>query len=154
MKGLARQVGDCLECGQIAPHVVLLAARGRVTRHAMENLLPTFQNIVARMRRPGWIIDTSELGDFEPGAVGVGTDWFRAFKGAGGEKVIFVSGLATARMAAMTISFAARLPLEACLTLAEACERLGVTHPPARAGMRQPDPEPGMSGTQRKFTRE
>jgi len=80
------------------------------------------------MRRPGWIIDTSQLEDFEPGAVGLGNDWFRAFKNAGGEKVVLVSGLATARMAAMTISFAARLPLVTCLTYAEACARLGVVH--------------------------
>jgi len=152
MNGAARQISNCLECGQIAPEVVLLVATGRVTRYAMEALLPTFQTILARMRWPGWIIDTSELQDFEPGAVGVGTDWFRSFKDAGGEKVIFVSGLATARMAAMTISFAARLPLEACPTLAEACDRLGVTHPPARA-LRQADTDPAMSGERAKFPR-
>ena len=145
MNGLVQQPAQDLKCWQIAPEVVLLVAKGRVTRHSMSTLLPTFQDILSRMKQPGWIIDTSELDDFEPAAVGVGTDWFRSFKAGGGKKVIFVSGHATARMAAMTISFAARVPLEACLTLAEACDLLGVTHPPTRAT--------GTSGTRAKFTR-
>ncbi|MFZ5896668.1 MAG: hypothetical protein ACOY0T_36770 [Myxococcota bacterium] len=150
MNSPAKRLDTNLECGQIAPQVVLLVARGRVTRHSMEAQLPVFQNILSRMRRPGWIIDTSDLCDFEPSAVGIGTEWFKAFKAAGGEKVIFVSGLATARMAATTISFAARMPLETSLTLAQACERLGVTHPPSRAIA---NPESAVSGTRPKIAR-
>ena len=150
----ARTSSSDLECAQIAPQVVLLVAHGRVTRHAMESTLPTFKTILARMRRPGWIVDTSGLADFEPGAVGIGTDFFKAFKASGGEKVIFVSGLATARMAATTISFAARVPLETCQTLADACERLGVTHPPSRAFNARSELGPSVSGTRRKITRQ
>lgn len=152
MNSPTRKVGSELECGQIAPRVVILIARGRVTRRGMESTLPMFKTILARMRQPGWIIDTSELADFEPGAVGIGTEYFKLFKESGGEKVIFVSGLATARMAATTISFAARMPLESCETLAEACERLGVTHPPSRAVVQRAELDSSVSGTRSKIT--
>jgi hypothetical protein len=152
MESWALNVGSELECAQIAAQVVMLVARGRVTRHAMHATYPTFESILARMRRPGWIIDTSELTDFEASAVGIGTEYFKLFKEHGGEKVIFVSGLGTARMAATTISFAARVPLEACETFAEACERLGVTHPPARALLHRREPGTSVSGTRAKIT--
>lgn len=148
---LAQKIPDQLDCNQIAPEVVLLLARGRVSRQAMESVFPTFKAILARMRRPGWIIDTYDLNDFEPGAVGIGTEYFNLFKASGGQKVIFVSGLATARMAATTISFAARVPLETCETLAEACERLGVTHPPALATQPRVEQDPHLSGTRPKY---
>jgi hypothetical protein len=119
-----------LKCRQIAASVVLLSARGHVTREAMHSELLVFRNLVMRMKTPGWVIDTSELQNFEPGAVAIGTDWFREFKTAGGEKVVFVSGLSTARMAAGTIAFAVRIPLVTCETLTQAYAALGVRPPP------------------------
>jgi len=92
------------------------------------NLL-TFDRLLTRTARPDWIIDISTLGNFEPGAVGVGADYFRAFKQAGGTKVVLVSGLATARLAAFTIAFAAHLPLVTAQSLAEACRQLGIEVP-------------------------
>ncbi|MGC4094183.1 MAG: hypothetical protein QM756_40985 [Polyangiaceae bacterium] len=145
----ARQLITDLECTQIAPAVALLSLHDRVTRSSMEALLPSFETVLGRMRNPGWIIDATDLRDFEPSAVAVGSNWFRAFKAAGGAKVIFVAGPSIAHMAAVTISFAVRIPLETCHTLSEACERLGVTHPPARA-LRG---AAGISGTRPKLPR-
>lgn len=147
----AQNIGDQLDCSQIAAEVVLLVARGRVSRQAMEAVFPRFKAILTRMRKPCFIIDTFELDDFEASAVGIGTEYFKLFKESGGEKVILVSGLATARMAAMTISFAARVPLQTCSTLAEACALLGVTHPPARAEQQQIEFDPHSSGTRPRF---
>ena len=95
----------------------------------MTTNLVTFERLIARVERPDWIIDISALGNFEPGAVGVGADYFRLFKHAGGTKVVLVSGLATARLAAFTIAFAAHLPLVAAQSLAEACKILGLDTP-------------------------
>ena len=115
-----------VECRQIAANSVLLQAQGRVTRLAMSMQLETFKNLLAGMRAPSWIIDTSALNDFEPGAVSVGADYFKRFKEAGGVKVVFVSGLGTARLAAFTIAFAAHLPLVPAQSLSEAYQLLGL----------------------------
>ena len=95
----------------------------------MRRELVTFRGVLSGMSTPAWVIDTSALGNFEPGAVAVGTDWFREFKAAGGQKVVFVSGMSTARMAAGSIAFAARIPLVTCESLAQACDELGVVPP-------------------------
>jgi hypothetical protein len=113
----------------IAAQTVLLRAQGHVTKLAMATTLLTFERLLTRMTRPDWIIDISTLGNFEPGAVGVGADYFRSFKQAGGTKVVLVSGLATARLAAFTIAFAAHLPLVTAQSLAEACRQLGIEGP-------------------------
>jgi hypothetical protein len=136
-----------VECRQIAAHSLLLEACGRVTRVSMLTQLETFKTLLTRMREATWIIDTSGLDDFEPGAVGVGADYFRAFKAAGGTKVVFVSGLATARLAAFTIAFAAHLPLVPAQSLAEAYEMLGIGPAPSRHGA----PDSRSSGTRVKL---
>jgi hypothetical protein len=118
-----------VECSTIAAQTVLLRAQGHVTKLAMTTNLATFERLISRLERPDWIIDISGLGNFEPGAVGVGADYFRLFKQAGGTKVVLVSGLATARLAAFTIAFAAHLPLVAAQSFSEACNILGIGTP-------------------------
>jgi len=113
----------------IGGNTILLTARARVTRAAMLAELQNFRTLLERAKGPHWIIDTSQLDDFEPGAVAVGTEWFRTFKSHGGQRVVFVSGLATARMAAGTIAFAARLPLVSVDSLKQAFIELGIGEP-------------------------
>lgn len=113
----------------LAAQTVLLRAEGHVTKLAMSANLAAFEGLLAKMQRPDWIIDISALSNFEPGAVGIGADYFRMFKHAGGTKVVLVSGLATARLAAFTIAFAAHLPLVAAQSLNEACTTLGIDPP-------------------------
>jgi len=122
-----------VDCRQISARIVLLQAEGHVTRLAMSANLPTFEALIKSTSSPDWIIDISKLGNFEPGAVAVGADYFRLFRQAGGAKVVLVSGLATARLAAFTIAFAAHVPLVPTQSLAEACKLLGVDRPPAEA---------------------
>jgi len=110
---------------------VLLRARGHVTRSAMTRSLSEFQALLVKLERPHWIIDVSQLDNFEPSAVGVGADYFRLFKQAGATKVVLVSGLATARLAAFTIAFAAHVPLMTAESLADACQILNVDAPPS-----------------------
>jgi len=131
-----------VECRQLA-NCVLLAAQGRVTRVAMLTQLEPFKTLLNRTRAPSWIIDTAQLTDFEPGAVSVGADYFKHFKQVGGGKVVFVSGLATARLAAFTIAFAAHLPLVSAQSLSEAYRILGIE--PVAVG--DDGAEPRRSGT-------
>ncbi len=126
MAHATRPTASALECRQLVDNVVLLSARGLVTRSSMLAQLDSFRGILGRMKDPGWIIDMSSLSDFEAGAVAVGTEWFKSFKSAGGRQVVIVSSHATARMAAGTIAFAARLPLVTAESLSEACKKLGI----------------------------
>lgn len=109
---------------------MVLRAQGNVTKLAMAASLTTFERLLARAERPDWIVDISGLTNFEPTAVSVGADYFRSFKQAGGSKVVLVSGLATARLAAFTLAFAVHLPLVAVDSFAEACKTLGLEEPP------------------------
>jgi hypothetical protein len=120
---------SCLEVSLFVAQTVLLRAQGHVTRLTMTKSLAEFQGLLARVSGPSLIIDISNLGNFEPGAVDVGADYFRLFKGAGGKKVVLVSGLATARLAAFAIAFAARVPLVAAQSLSEACDILNIQAP-------------------------
>jgi hypothetical protein len=122
-----------VDCRQISARTLLLLAQGHVSRLAMSSQLTTFEALIKNMSTPDWIIDISRLGNFEPGAVGVGADYFRFFRQAGGKKVVLVSGLATARLAAFTIAFAAHVPLVPTQSLAEACKLLGIERAPGDA---------------------
>jgi len=123
---LSTRIGvGSVECRKVA-NSVLLEAQGRVTRVAMLTQLEPFKALLDRTRAPSWIIDTAHLTDFEPGAVSVGADYFKHFKQVGGVKVVFVSGLATARLAAFTIAFAAHLSLVSAQSLSEAYQILGI----------------------------
>lgn len=117
---------DAIESERVGESVVLTRMRGHMTRLLAERMFDQFRSALVGMQKPAWIIEQLELTGFDPGAVPAGARWFGAFRDRGGEQVIFVSPLASARMVAASLAFAVHAKISACDSLKEGYERAGL----------------------------
>lgn len=126
---------DAIESECVAGHVLLTRIRGHATRALAEQQFHQFNREVAVISNPIWIIEQLEMTGFDPGAVTTGARWFNSFKERGGKRVIIVSTLATARMAAVSLAFAVDAKSSCCETLKEAYEQAGIGQVEVRPSM-------------------
>ncbi len=117
---------DAIETEILGGNVLLTRMRGHMTRLMAEQTFDQFRTQLSGIAKPVWIIEQIELTGFEPGAVPAGARWFGAFKDRGGERVVFVSVLAAARMVAASLAFAVHAKVSTCETLSEAYELAGL----------------------------
>lgn len=116
-----------LESAQVGPSVVLTTFVGHVSRAMAEDQLAQYRQRIAGLSgTPTWIMDCADLTGFEPAAVNAGAKWFDAFRKAGGTRVLLVSRLHAARMAAATIAFGVGLRVESFDELRDALDHLGL----------------------------
>lgn len=125
------QSHDAIETERLGANVILTRMRGHMTRALAEQQFEQFRSALVGLDNPNWIIEQLELTGFDPGAVSAGARWFSSFKDRGGQKVIFVSPIAAARMVAASLAFAVHAKISSCDTLKEAYERadLGAVEP-------------------------
>lgn len=121
-----------LESAQVGPNVIVTTFVGHIARVMAEEQLTQYRQRLAGMSAPTWIMDCGEITGFEPSAVSAGAKWFDAFKGRGGSKVLLVSRLHAARMAAATIAFGVGLRVESFDHLRDALDALGLRPNAAR----------------------
>jgi hypothetical protein len=121
-----------VESAQIGPHVVITTFVGHIARSAADAQLMQFRERLAKMSEPTWIMDCSSITGFDPSAVGAGAKWFDAFKVRGGSRVLLVSRLHAARMAAATIAFGVGLRVQTFDELRDALDHLGLRPTSAR----------------------
>lgn len=117
---------EAIETESLGGGVLLTRMRGHIKRLTAEQMFDQFRTHLGGLAKPVWIVEQLELTGFEPGAVSAGARWFNAFKDRGGERVVFVSSLAAARMVAATLAFAVHAKVSTCETLGEAYELAGL----------------------------
>ena len=117
---------DAIESELLGANVIITRMRGHMTRALAEQRFDQFRSAVIGTSNPNWIIEQLELTGFDPGAVSAGARWFGTFKDRGGQQVIFVSHLSSARMVAASLAFAVHAKISACDSLKEAYERAGL----------------------------
>ena len=121
-----------VESAQIGPLVVITTFVGHISRVTADAQLGQFRERLEKMHEPTWIMDCGSITGFDPSAVGAGSKWFDAFKARGGRRVVLVSRLHAARMAAATIAFGVGLRVESFDELRDALDHLGLRPSSAR----------------------
>lgn len=93
----------------LANGVLFTQMGGYISAELCDRQLKAFRTALEQNSGGVWIIEVERLVGFEPKAVKSGAAWFSTFKAIGGERVIYVSRSAAARMAAQALGFGAGL---------------------------------------------
>lgn len=107
--------------------VVFTQMGGYIDAELCNRQLPEFRRALEQQPGGIWIIEVERLAGFDPKAVKAGAAWFATFKALGGQRVIYVSRSAAARMAAQALGFGAGLKVVCVDGFEQARETAGLT---------------------------
>lgn len=111
----------------LANRVLFTQMGGYIDGELCDRELKAFR--AALEQHPGgvWIIEVERLVGFDPKAVKSGAAWFSSFKAVGGQRVVYVSRSAAARMAAQALGFGAGIKVVCVDGYDQARESVGLS---------------------------
>ncbi len=110
----------CIESERLGPSVITTIMSGYIVEEVCALQLLPFRKIVQATPHATWIIDVTRLTGFDARAVRAGAAWFTTFKQEGGERILYVSQDAPARMAAQALGFGAGINVKCFASMEQA----------------------------------